>query len=103
MRKYITFGSQDGETWRELGVEEASSPDQARRQARDANADWTHYSATTLRGWAPATPTDKTVTTWEEINPDQLTLDDEPDDEEDADEPDEKAAAIAEARQVLGE
>jgi len=82
VRKYVTFGSNDKLTWKELGVEDASSPDQARAKARASDGEWEHYAATTLRGWAPATPTDKTVTTWEEINPDQLSIEEDDDDEE---------------------
>ena len=97
MRNYITFGRNDKITWKELGVEEASSPDQARAKARAADEEWEHYSATTLRGWAPATPTDRTVTTWEEINPDQLTIDDDADD----DEIDERERRLAESTAAL--
>lgn len=69
MRQYIVFGSNDGGTWVQLGVVEASGHTQAMGQFRE-RANYQHYGSCPLRNWASATPQIKQrapVVTWEPL------------------------------------
>ena len=104
MRKYASFGSNDKATWKDLGAVEASGAEQARNKVREQDPEWTHYAVTPLRNWSAATPKTKMVTTWEDIVPMQLTVEDvlEADKRvEEASVEDETAKQIQEAKDAL--
>lgn len=70
MRKYIVFGSDDGEAWVSLGVVDAGGHTQAMGQFRE-RTNYAHYASCPLRNWASATPQVKQrapVVTWEPLS-----------------------------------
>ena len=84
MTKYKGFASNDGTTWIDLGLVEASTPATALRRLREEDHGGAHkfYGLCTDRSWvageAPDPPAERprgVPTGWKAITPEQMTVD----------------------------
>jgi hypothetical protein len=78
VRKYLLFGSDDGETWHLLGEEMAGGSGQALNLARNYPYEYTLYAVVPARNWTAREPQvveRAPVVKWNEMPKDQMTVD----------------------------
>lgn len=80
-RNYLCFGSDDKVNWEQLTTVSAGGAIQALNLAKAQEAH-RYYAVVPERNWSSAEPSDEVrppITRWKSLSPDQMRIDDDPD------------------------